>query len=111
MCGRYTLTASREQLAELFRLPEVPELPLRYSIATTQPVPVVRATAGDGRELVPARWGLFPHLAKDPAVRYQQGVERVAQGPPPIPGGCRRGWGASQRLALVRGPRSGAAVG
>src|SRR5262245_35107324 len=67
MCGRFTLATSRAQLADLFRLAGGPELPLRYNIAPTQPVPVVRA-AGDGRALALARWGLIPRWATDPAI-------------------------------------------
>src|SRR5262249_59720800 len=67
MCGRYALATSRQQLADLFRLAGGPELPLRYNIAPTQSVPVVRA-AGGGRALALARWGLIPHWATDPAI-------------------------------------------
>src|SRR5262249_37513193 len=67
MCGRVTLATSRAQLADLSRLAEGPSLPLRYNIAPTQSVPVVRA-AGDGRALALARWGLIPPWATDPAI-------------------------------------------
>ena len=40
MCGRYTLKAPREAIAEAFDLAEVPQLLPRYNIAPTQPVPV-----------------------------------------------------------------------
>jgi putative SOS response-associated peptidase YedK len=44
----------------------VPELPLRYNIAPTQPVAAVRQAAGSGRrELVQLRWGLIPSWAED----------------------------------------------
>ncbi len=50
MCGRFTLTASGEELAEAFGLDDPPELAPRYNIAPTQPVAVVRAEApGGGR--------------------------------------------------------------
>ena len=48
MCGRFTLRTSGKVLAELFQLPEVPQLPLRYNIAPTQPVAAVRQAAGSG---------------------------------------------------------------
>ncbi len=67
MCGRYTLTATGQELAELFGLPEAPVFDPRYNIAPTQPVPLVRAGPG-GRELVLARWGLIPHWAQDPSI-------------------------------------------
>ncbi len=63
-CGRSTRTASHGQLAELFRQPKVPALPLRYNMAPTQPVAVARLGTG-GRERVLARWGLIPHWAHD----------------------------------------------
>jgi putative SOS response-associated peptidase YedK len=68
MCGRYTLGAPDEDLADLFDLPQVPELEPRYNIAPTQPVPVVRVgAAGQVRELELLRWGLIPSWSKDPA--------------------------------------------
>ncbi len=42
MCGRYTLKAPRDAIAEAFDLADVPQLLPRYNIAPTQPVPVVR---------------------------------------------------------------------
>lgn len=66
MCGRFTLAVPAEQVAEQFRLAEVPELEARYNIAPTQQVAAVRA-ADDGRELVLLRWGLVPSWAKDPS--------------------------------------------
>jgi len=67
MCGRYTLRASGETLAEQFKLSEAPQLTPRYNIAPTQTVPVVRAGTG-GRELALLRWGLVPAWARDLSV-------------------------------------------
>jgi putative SOS response-associated peptidase YedK len=71
VCGRYTLLASGERLAEAFGLTAQPSLFPRYNIAPTQAVPVVRVLrANPGtkeRELVPLRWGLVPSWADDPA--------------------------------------------
>ena len=60
MCGRFTLTAAGEELADEFGLAEAPELTPRYNIAPTQPVLVVRArTAGRRAEWM--KWGIaFP---------------------------------------------------
>jgi putative SOS response-associated peptidase YedK len=54
MCGRATLTASPEDLREVFDLARLPtDLPPRYNIAPSQPLPVIRTP---GRlELLP--WG------------------------------------------------------
>ena len=66
MCGRYTLTASPEQLAELLGLDEVEDFAPRFNIAPTQEVPVARVLLqGEGRQLDLLRWGLVPFWAKD----------------------------------------------
>ena len=69
MCGRYTLKAPREAIAEAFDLADVPQLLPRYNIAPTQPVPVVRLDPGSGeRGLAFLQWGLIPSWADDPAI-------------------------------------------
>ncbi|HNZ97411.1 MAG TPA: SOS response-associated peptidase [Thermoanaerobaculia bacterium] len=68
MCGRYTLTASGQIVAEAFGLAQVPALAPRYNIAPTQLVPIVRAARGGGRELATVRWGLVPSWAKEAAI-------------------------------------------
>jgi hypothetical protein len=61
MCGRFNLTSSPKAIASLFDLPSIPDLPPRYNIAPSQPVPVVGTKAdGKGRGLVLMRWGLVP---------------------------------------------------
>ena len=71
MCGRYTLFASPEEVAGIFNLSVLETLRVldsgpRYNIAPTTQVAVVRSTGtGDGREIVPLRWGLVPHWAKE----------------------------------------------
>lgn len=65
MCGRFSLATAPDILARQFELAEVPDLAPRYNIAPTQPVAVVRASAGEApRELVMMRWGLVPFWAK-----------------------------------------------
>ena len=66
MCGRFTLTASGEELAEAFGLDDPPELAPRYNIAPTQPVAVVRAAPGVGRTWSLLRWGLLPRATAEP---------------------------------------------
>lgn len=69
MCGRYTLRAKPEVIAEAFDLPEVPGLPPRYNIAPTQPVPAIRFDPGRHRRAPDLfRWGLVPSWADDPAI-------------------------------------------
>ncbi len=60
MCGRFTLTASGEEIAEAFDLPEVPALDPRYNIAPSQPVAVVRLDAAGTRQVALLKWGLLP---------------------------------------------------
>lgn len=66
MCGRYTLTASPEEVRELFSYIEQPNFPPRYNIAPTQPVALVKNEQGQ-RHFALARWGLVPAWVKDPA--------------------------------------------
>lgn len=69
MCGRFTLIAPGEAIADLFQLAEVPPLQPRYNIAPTQPVAAVRLSPSSGaRELAHFHWGLIPRWAKDPKI-------------------------------------------
>ena len=65
MCGRYSLTASPEEVRELFEYLEQPNFPPRYNIAPTQPIAVVRQGPA-GRQFALVRWGLIPSWVKDP---------------------------------------------
>jgi putative SOS response-associated peptidase YedK len=66
MCGRFTLIAPGEAIAELFQLTDVPALAPRYNIAPTQPIAAVRLSSSAGtRELSYFHWGLIPRWAKD----------------------------------------------
>lgn len=68
MCGRTTLTAGRDELAEFLRVDEVrtDELPRRWNVAPTQPVYGAVGLRDGRRELRSFRWGLVPSWAKDP---------------------------------------------
>lgn len=69
MCGRFTLVTPAKELAEQFRLIEVPSLSPRYNIAPTQPVAAVRQLPGNGaRKLSLLHWGLVPFWAKEPGI-------------------------------------------
>lgn len=65
MCGRFTLRTPAHQLVEPFGLTGVPDIPLRYNIAPSQPVPAVRTGTEGERELVFLHWGLVPSWSKD----------------------------------------------
>ena len=61
MCGRFTLTASGEEIAEAFGLEDVPTVAPRYNIAPTQEVAAVRRLGpGQPRRLALLKWGLTP---------------------------------------------------
>jgi putative SOS response-associated peptidase YedK len=69
MCGRYTLTAPGEIVAEIFDLVDVPPILPRYNLAPTQEAAVVRVVSrGAPRSLAMLRWGLVPYWATDPKI-------------------------------------------
>jgi putative SOS response-associated peptidase YedK len=65
MCGRFVITSSPEALRRLFGYADQPNMPARYNIAPTQPVPVVFAERG-ARRFMLMRWGFLPSWVKDP---------------------------------------------
>jgi len=74
MCGRFSLTATPEEVQELFGLEEIEDFPPRYNIAPTQPILIIagdrRREEGDNRtdrRALLARWGFLPGWVKDPA--------------------------------------------
>lgn len=67
MCGRFTLTASPDRLAETFtNVTSPPEINPRYNIAPTQAVAVV--ANNDPNRVDFFQWGLIPFWAKDPGI-------------------------------------------
>lgn len=66
MCGRFTLTATPDEVRALLEYVEHPNFPPRYNIAPTQPVATVRKEHG-ARHFALIRWGLIPPWVKDPA--------------------------------------------
>lgn len=74
MCGRYSLTATPEEVRDFFGLEEIENFPPRYNIAPSQPILIVAGdrprAPGDNRpnrRAILARWGFIPSWAKDPA--------------------------------------------
>lgn len=73
MCGRFTLTASPEEVQALFGLLDLDGFPPRFNIAPTQPILLVvsgqprepGSNLPDRRALL-VRWGLIPSWAKNP---------------------------------------------
>src|SRR5262249_38004829 len=91
MCGRYTYKLSWEQIVSLYRLtlPNAAPADLRppsYNVAPTDLMPIIRP-AGNGRELVVAKWGLVPYwtkpdqAAKPPYATINARADRVQTAP------------------------------
>ena len=71
MCGRYSLNATPQALADLFQLDGLPEVVPRYNIAPSQEVLAIRCTPLSGkREPGLLRWGLIPPWAKSAKPGY-----------------------------------------
>lgn len=67
MCGRFSLSASAQLVADAFQLSEVPDLAPRYNIAPSQSVATIRRLEpGAPRRLDRLSWGLLAPWAKDP---------------------------------------------
>jgi len=63
MCGRYDNLIASDAYRGLFKANRLPKsnFPLRYNVAPTDQIPIVRIDPRDGeREVVMARWGLVP---------------------------------------------------
>jgi putative SOS response-associated peptidase YedK len=67
MCGRLTLRTPQSRLAEQFALSDFPQLPLRFNIAPSQDVLVIRQSEDSKqRETATPTWGFVPSWSKDP---------------------------------------------
>jgi len=66
MCGRFSLTATPEEVAELFELDDIEDFPPRYNIAPTQPVLMIANGPAGGPKATLVRWGLVPSWVKEP---------------------------------------------
>lgn len=71
MCGRFTLRTPLGAVVAQFMAEPSPQLQLglRYNIAPTQIVPVVRMHDGN-RQLTGMQWGLIPSWAKETKIAY-----------------------------------------
>jgi len=87
VCGRYNLITDTKALVDFFEIDQVlveaKGLRPRYNIAPGQSVPIIR-NAGQGNELLLARWGLIPHWSREPSTKYSTinaRAETVAEKP------------------------------
>jgi putative SOS response-associated peptidase YedK len=72
VCGRFTNTAERAELAERFQAALPDSYRQRYNIAPAQRVVAVRRSeTGGAREATLLRWGLVPHWAKDEKIAFK----------------------------------------
>ncbi|MRR59197.1 MAG: SOS response-associated peptidase [Deltaproteobacteria bacterium] len=68
MCGRFTLALPPELIAEVIGGIEQAHIQLRYNIAPTQLIAVIRQNTDGRRHLEYLRWGLIPPWAKDASI-------------------------------------------
>ncbi|MFQ5426530.1 MAG: SOS response-associated peptidase [Gaiellales bacterium] len=85
MCGRFTSTAERAEIAERFAAALPESVTARFNIAPAQGVLTVRqADQDDERVAQLMRWGLIPRWARDASVSYKMinaRAETVAEKP------------------------------
>lgn len=66
MCGRFSLAATSDEIAQHFELETVPDLSPHYNIAPSQTVATVVVLKDKShRQFQQMRWGLIPSWAKD----------------------------------------------
>ena len=74
MCGRYVITAQGNIIADIFNLDEVPQIPVRYNIAPSQPILAIRNSLNSRDPRPEAHWftwGLVPGWADKPQVAFK----------------------------------------
>jgi putative SOS response-associated peptidase YedK len=71
MCGRFTITASTSELAELLGVSGLPDVRPRYNAAPTQMILAARLKTDGQREAALFKWGLVPSWATDPTIGYK----------------------------------------
>jgi putative SOS response-associated peptidase YedK len=82
MCGRFTLTASGQEVALAFGLEDEPEIEVRYNIAPSQELAAVEGVALGKRRLFRPRWGLVAAGSSDLRPLINARSESVATRPP-----------------------------
>lgn len=69
MCGRFSITPSKQQIEERFHATMNAEWKPNYNVAPTQQVPIILNE--NPREIVMARFGFVPAWAKDEKIGYK----------------------------------------
>jgi putative SOS response-associated peptidase YedK len=64
MCGRFVVNILADELAKIFKMIETQQLEVRYNVAPTQQVAVVRSV-GERNAISGMKWGLIPSWSKD----------------------------------------------
>ena len=72
MCGRYTLAAGPQYIAEYFHIDgPLPDFRPSWNITPGGDVPVICELPDYGRNCSLMHWGLIPHWAKEPESKYK----------------------------------------
>ena len=72
MCGRFTLAAGPEFIADYFHIDgPIPEFQPSWNITPGGDIPVICELPGNGRSCSLMHWGLVPHWAKEPDSKYK----------------------------------------
>lgn len=72
MCGRYTLAAGPQFIAEYFHIDgPIPDFQPSWNITPGGNIPVICEVPGNGRSCSLMHWGLIPHWTKEPESKYK----------------------------------------
>lgn len=72
MCGRYTLAAGPQFIAEYFHIDgPIPDFRPSWNITPGGDIPVICELPDNGRSCSLMHWGLIPHWAKQPESKYK----------------------------------------
>jgi len=84
MCGRFVITHPHFDRIEHILGTEFPPVALRYNIAPTQMIPVIRQMETGTYPMDDFRWGLMPYWSNESKIAYSTfnaRVEAVAEKP------------------------------
>jgi putative SOS response-associated peptidase YedK len=71
MCGRYTIAAGPQYIADYFHIDgPFPDFQPSWNITPGGEIPVICESPGNGRSCALMHWGLIPHWTKQPESKY-----------------------------------------